>query len=115
MLFSWRAARLEQDLRQRVVEREFGEHFLVGRGRPTASFFFTGRPSFEQDVGELLRRVEVEGLAGEFVRLVLSSSRRRAEFVALLPEQRAVDQDAVALHAPDDLARRHLDLAVDAL
>ena len=75
----------------------------------------TGRPSLlEQDFAELLRRIEVERLAGQFMRPCFERHDLAADFVALAGERVAVDQDAGALHAPDDFAHRHLDLVVDA-
>ena len=69
----------------------------------------------EQDLAELLRRAEVERLAGELVGLLLEREHALAELAALLREHAGVDQHAVALHAEQDLAHRHLDLAIDAV
>ena len=74
----------------------------------------TGRPSLvEQDVAELLGRGQVEGLAGQFVGLRFEGHDLLADFVALAGQRVAVDQDAGALHLPDDLAGRHFEVVVD--
>ena len=109
------AAVFEQQLGQRVVERQFGEHFLVGRRRAGRGFLLDRQAQFfEQDVGQLLGRGEVEGLAGQFVGLRFEGHDLPAHFVALAGQLLAVDQDAGALHLPDDLAGRHFDIVIDA-
>ena len=107
---------LEQDLRQRIVGGELGQHVLVGRrlsGRGLAQR--RQLHLVEQDLAQLLRRGEVERLPGELIRLLLEREHLLAELAALRGEQRRVDHHAVALHPEQDLAHRHLDRRVDVL
>ena len=105
---------LEQDLRQRIVGRELLQHFLVGRRLSGRGLLHHRQVHpLEQDFAQLLRRAEVERLPGELVRLLLQRHHPLAQFAALLREQLRVDQDAVALHAEQHFAHRHLDLRVD--
>jgi hypothetical protein len=106
---------LEQHLGQRMVRRELLQHLLVGGGLPGR-----GLPrdrelhALEQDLAELLGRAQVERAAGELVGLLLEREHALAERPALAAQQIRVDQHAVALHPEQDLAHRHLELAVDA-
>jgi hypothetical protein len=106
--------RFEQDLRQRVVERQFGEHFLVGRRRPRRRLLLHRQAELvEQDLGQLLRRVDVERLPGRRVRACFEFEQALADFVALLREQLRIDQHAGTFHAEEDVAHRHFDRLVD--
>jgi hypothetical protein len=108
--------RFEQDLRQRIVEREFGEHFLVGRRRPRGGLLLHRQAELvEQDLGQLLRRVDVERLPGRRVRACFEFEQALADFVALLRQQLRIDQHAGTLHAKKDVAHRDFDVLVDAL
>ncbi|OQA33366.1 MAG: hypothetical protein BWY57_01228 [Betaproteobacteria bacterium ADurb.Bin341] len=69
----------------------------------------------EQDLRQLLGRCEVEGLARQCMRLGFQRHDFLAEFVALLRQSGAVDQDAVALHLPEDLASRQFQFFIYAL
>jgi hypothetical protein len=81
---------------------------------PDGVFFFTGRPSLVNRISaSCFGELTLNGWPASFVRLLFEFEQALAEFVALLREQVGVDEHAVALHAEQDLARRHLDLAVD--
>ncbi len=104
----------EQDLGQWIVGRQLLQHFLVG-GRLSGRGLLDHRQvhPLEQDFSQLLRRSEVERLPRELVRLLLQRHHPLAQFAALLREQVRVDEDAVAFHAEQHFAHRHLDLRVD--
>jgi hypothetical protein len=105
----------EQQLGQRVVERQFGQHFFVGRRAAGGGFLLHRQAELaEQDFAQLLRRGEVERLASQFVSLGFQRHDLLADFVALPGEYFAVDQDAGALHLPDHLPGRQFDVVVDA-
>ncbi len=107
-------AMLEQDLRQRIVGREFLQHLLVGRRLPGRGLLHDRQAHLlEQDLAQLLGRAQVERLPGQLVRLLLQRDDALAQLAALAREQRGVDQDAVALHAEQHLAHGHLELRVD--
>ena len=64
------AAVFEQHFRQRIIEREFLQHIFIGRGRTAGGFFLHRKTELiKQNILDLLRRIEVEGLPGEFLRL----------------------------------------------
>ena len=105
---------LEDQPRQRMVERQLGERILVGRGLPRRRLLLHRQLlPLEQDLLDLLGRAEVEGLAGRGVGLLFFLQDLLAELVALRLELRPVEQHAVALHAEQHRQRRHLDRAVD--
>ena len=104
----------QDDARQLVFLREFLEHFLRRGGLARAGLLPDGKALFrEQDFLQLLRRVEVERLAGGLVRLHLEFGEPFREFAALFLQQFAVDQHAVVLHLEQDRHERLLDLLVD--
>ncbi len=107
------AAIVEQDFRQRVIERQFLQHFLVG-GRIAARRLFLDRQLqfVEQDFPELLGRIQVERLPGSFVRTGLQCDQLFAQLAALDLQQVAVEQHAVAFHRVEHLHTRQFDVAV---
>ncbi len=105
---------VEKDFRERVIEREFLEHVLVGRGRARRRLLDDGHSFFlEENLGDLLRRTKVEGLAGLLVSLAFELEHLLPQLVAHRLELRRVDQDPVPLHPEKDFARGKLDRAVD--
>ena len=107
------AAVVEDQLRQRVVERQLFQHLLVG-GRRAGRRLLQHRQllALEEDLLDLLRRIQVEGLLRHFVRLPFDFQHAQAELLPLPLQQRGVDQHAVPFHAEEDLHHRHLDVAV---
>ncbi len=105
---------LEQLGRQRVVGGQFGQHLFVG-GRRAAGGLLLHRQAelAEQDLADLLGAAQVEGLAGEFVRLALQRHHAFGQLLALPGEHGRVDQHAVALDAAEHHHAGHLDLFVD--
>ena len=109
------AAIFEQQLRQRIIERQFLQHFFVG-GRRAARRFFLHRQSMlvEQDFLHLLGRVEVERLPGRLVGL-------RFELAAFSRPARGSADRAAAVSSSTPLRsivnstsmHRHFDVAVD--
>src|SRR4029077_18918627 len=69
--------------------------------------------ALEQDLLDLLRRAEVEGLAGGLERLLLQREDLLAQRLALRVERAAVEQHAVPLHAKERRHERQLDALVD--
>ena len=61
----------------------------------------------------MLRRGEVEGLAGQFMGGGFEGHDLLADFVALAGQRRGVDQDASAFHPPDHLPDGHFEIVVD--
>ena len=109
------AAVLEQELGQRVVVGELGEHVLVGRGLARGGLLLHRQLlPLEQDLLDLLGRVQVERLAGGGVGLLLELEHLPAELVALRLELGAIEQHAVPLHPEQHRHHRHLDGLVDA-
>ena len=109
------AAVVEDQPRQRVVEGELLQHLLVGRRRlGRRALDHRQALALEQDLAELLGRVEVEGLARRLVGARFEFEHAAAELVALPRQRRAVDQHAVALHAVEHLGHRQFDVAVEA-
>ena len=77
-------AMLEQDFRQRIVGGELLQHVLVGRRLPGRRLLHHRQLHLvEQDLAQLLRRPEVERLAGELIRLLLEREHALAELAAL--------------------------------
>ena len=108
------AAVLEQQLGQRVVLGQLGEHILVGRGLAGGGLLDHRQAELaEQDFAELLGRTEVEGLAGELMRLLLEAVQATTEFLGMLGQQEVVDQHAGALHLEQHLQHRQLDFAIE--
>ena len=106
----------EQPRGQREVERQLLEHALVGGRRAAGGLLDDGQAQLaEQDLADLLRRAEVERLAGDLVGLVLEREHAFRQHARLVGQPRAVDQHAMALDAAQHLARRHLDVLVDEL
>jgi len=96
----------QQHLRQRVVLRQLGQHFLVGRGGAARGLAHDRQPhAAEQDLAQLLGRVQVERLAGQLVGALLQRQHFLAQLVALAPQLLGIDLHAVALdhgqHARD--------------
>jgi hypothetical protein len=74
----------EQQLGQRIIERQLGQHFFVGRRAAGGGFFLDRQAELgEQDVAELLRRGQVEGLAGQVMGLRFEGHDLLAHLVAL--------------------------------
>ena len=67
----------------------------------------------EEDVAELLRRVDVELRAGLFVDALLEVGELRAHRRRHLAQQIGVDADAALLHPREHGEERHLDASVD--
>ena len=110
------AAIFQQDLRQRVIEREFLQHFLVGGRRAARGLLHHRQAEFvEQDLLYLLRRIQVERLPGGLVRPGFQRDQFFAQLAALDLQQRAVEQHAVALHRVQHMHARHLDVAIHML
>ena len=105
---------LEERLRERMVQRQLLQHLLV-RGRRARGRLLHHRELQlrEEDLAELLGAREVEGLAGELVRLRLQRHHLDAQLVALRGEEGRVDQHAVALHREEHAGDGHLDAGVD--
>ncbi len=104
---------LEERLRQRVVERQLLEHLLVRGGRARGRLLHHRELQLrEEDLAQLLRAREVEGLARELVRLRLQCQHLLAQLLALPREEVRVDEHAVSLHHEEHAEHRHLDLGV---
>ncbi len=100
---------LQQHLRQRVVLRQLAQHFLVGRWRAAGGLAHHRQlHAAEQDLAQLLGRIQVEGLPCQFIGLLLELQHFLAQLVALAAEFRRIDLDAVALDRGQH--RRHLHL-----
>ena len=81
-------ARFEQQFRQRVIERQFGEHLFVGRRRARRCLFLDRQAKLvEQNFGQLFRRIDIERLASEFMGLLFEFEQALAQLLALLCEQ----------------------------
>jgi hypothetical protein len=107
-------AMFEDLLRQRVILGQFFQHFLVGRGAARGRLLHHRQALLvEQYLGQLLGRIQVEGLAGECLRLGFECHDLASEFVALLREGRRVDQYAVAFDAEQHLGDRQFQVAVE--
>ncbi len=110
------AAIFEQQLGQRVIEREFLQHFFVGGRRAARRFLFNRQAEFvEQDLLDLLGRIQVERLLCRNECLRLDGHQLLAQLVALSRQLGAVDEHAVALHLEQHLAHRQFDVAVHLL
>lgn len=79
------AAVFEQQLGQRVVERQFGEHFLIGRWRTGGGFLLHRQAEFaEEDFPQLFRRCQYPRAGRRGRKPGFRASRQRlADFVAL--------------------------------
>ncbi len=105
---------IEDQPRQRVFGGELLEHVLGGRG-------LAGRrlaqhrdlQLLEQDLLQLLRRLEVELLPRLALRLRAEFGQALRELAALRLQHRTVDQHAAALHALQHRHQRLLDLVVE--
>ena len=107
------AAIFQQQFRQRVIQRQFLQHFFVGRGRAARRFFLHRQTEFvEQDFLYLLGRVEVERLPGCLVGTRFDGQQFLAQLAALHIEQTDVQQHTVALHDIQHLPRWQFDSAV---
>ena len=107
---------LEDQSRQCVRAGQLLEHVL-GRGWLAGGGFPCHRqPEFlEQDLLQLLGRIEVERAAGLAVRLELDLLHALRQFLALPAQQLPVDEYAGALHVAEHLDQRRLELAVERL
>ena len=105
---------LEQPGRQRIVGGELLQLGLVGRRRAGRRAPADRQAELaEQDLADLLRRAEVERLAGELVGLRFERQHALGELAALRRQQLGVDQHAGALDARQQAGDRHLDAPVD--
>src|SRR5690606_39445573 len=57
----------------------------------------------EEDFGELLGRIQIEGLAGLGVRFSFDLEQATPDLIALLGERAAVDEHAIPFHAEQRL------------
>ncbi len=107
---------VEQQLGQREIGRQLLQHVLVGGGL-AAGRFLADRQTLllEQDLLDLLGRVEVERLAGRLVRFPFELEHLLAELVALGFELARIQQHAIAFHLEQYAQDRHLDRLVNAL
>ncbi len=97
-----------------IVGGELGQHVLVRRRLARCRLAHRRQLHLvEQDLAQLLRRREVEGLPGELIGLVLQRHDLGAELAALRREQRRVEHHAFALHLEQHFAHGHLDRRVD--
>ena len=104
---------LQDQLGQRVVERELRERVFVGGGLARGRLLLHRQAqAIEQDLLDLLGRAEVEGLARRRIRVLLLLQDLFSELVALRLELLLVEQHAVALHAEEHGEHRHLDFAI---
>ncbi len=107
------SAVVQNQARERIVQRQLLEHLLVGRGLPARRLLQHRQlVLLEQHFLDLLRGVEVEGLPGE---RPWRAARCRACAVRApgsAVQQRGVDQHAGALHVEQHLHDRHLDVLV---
>jgi len=70
-----------------------------------------GKPEvFEEDLGELLRRVQVEFLAGQLLDLGFEGGELAAQLVLHVLQVGHVDRDALRLHVGQHAGERQLDL-----
>src|SRR5215213_2819015 len=91
---------LENQARQRVVERQLGERILVGRGLARGRLLlYRQLLPLEENLLDLLGRAEVERLAGGREGLLLDLQDLLAQLVALRLELGPVEQYAIALDA----------------
>ena len=105
---------LQQHLGQRVVQRQLLQHALVGGWLAGRSLLHHRQPQpLEEDLAQLLGGAQVEGLAGQFVRLPFQLLQLFGQLLRLGTQPVAVQQHAVALHVIEHLQRGHLDVAVD--
>ena len=104
---------VEDGARDGVVERELLQGFLVGGGR-AARRLLDDRQTFlcEENVANLLGRAQVEGLAGFLIGALFQLQHLLAQFAALHGKQLAVELDAVAFHAEEDVGDRQLNLPI---
>ena len=106
---------LQQHLRQRVVLRQLAQHFLVRRRRAAGGLAYHRQlHAAEQDLPQLLGRIQVEGLSSQLIGLLLEQQHFLAQLVALASQLGGIDLDAVAFDRGQH--RRHLHLQqIDAL
>ena len=104
----------EDQFRQRMIERQFRQRFLVG-GRRAAGRFFDRFQALlvEQDFLNLFRRTEVERLPRLFMRAFFDVDHLGAKLGRQFRQQFAVDQHAVAFHRIQHRHRRHFDVGIN--
>ena len=109
------AAVLQDDARQRIACSASSSSTFFGGGGLAGARFLPHRQALlvEQDFLQLLRRIEVERLAGRLVGLDLELGEALRDFAALLLQQLAVDEHAAVLHLEQHRHERLLDLLVD--
>ncbi len=106
---------LEDELGQRVIERELLQHILIGAGLARGGLLEDGQLlAVEQDLADLLRAAKVEGLTRRRVGALFNRRHAASEFIGLGQQQRRVDPNADALHLEQHLRQWQLDVAVDA-
>ncbi len=108
------AAVVEQQFGQRVILGQLLQHLFVGRRRAAGGLLDHRQLELrEEDLADLLGRVQVERLAGQSVGLLLERQQALAQLGALPGQALGIDQHAVALHLLQHDGGRHLDLPVD--
>ncbi len=108
------AAEIEQQLGQRVVLGQLLQHLFVGRRRTAGGLLDDRQLELrEEDLADLLGRVQIERLAGQRIGLLLELQQALAQPGALSGQALGIDQHAVALHLLQHDGGRHLDLLVD--
>ncbi len=108
------AAIVQQHLGQRIILGQFLQHFLIG-GRCARGGLLDHRQLqlAEQDLAQLLGRIQIEGLAGQVVSLLFDFQHAFAEIVRLLAQAVAIDQHAIAFDLLQHHRGRDFDLLVD--
>ena len=100
------AAVFQQHLRQRIVLRQLGQHFSSVDGAPPASCAPPAVACGRTGSRPAAWGIQVEGLPGQFIGLLLQLQHFLAQLVALAAQLGRVHLDAVALD--DGEHRRHL-------
>ena len=100
------AAVLQNQFGQWKIVRQFFQHAFIGGIAAAGGFFnaFGGQPHLvEQNILQLLGRIEVERLASQCKRFVFQLPQFFAQLRALLRQLVAVDEHAVAFHGKQHL------------
>ena len=110
------AAVVEDQLRQRMIQREFLQGVFIGRRRAARRLFLRFQAELvEQNLAQLLRRVQVERLAGGLMRLAFQFHHLQRQRAGMRAQQVGVELYAGAFDAAQDRQQRHFDIAVNRL
>ena len=106
----------ENDLGERIVVGEFGQHLFVRRMSSRRGLLLGGKAHFlKEHLRELHGTREIEGVTRQCVGLSLEFVDAKRKFGALFGEALHVDVDPVFLHSVENAEKRPLDRPIDRL